>query len=535
MYSYKFVILLGFLAGTVPSTPVSAQKAAELPGKVTEKQARRNYYANQSACIKPKVWAAGKNEAVLRACNAALFRPSGVDEHWSKPSQIHQQLAFLFYSDARYPEALSALEDSDKLGEDRNDFLFDNSVKLGNNLLRALIFNKMGKQAEAFALLDSLRKKRPYAISIIRRIEAVQNAIIGDPKQNFARMDGRLKLEPDLIQYQMTLKIANGDLQAAYDLSNKVFVVDDPAEWGDESKLDPVYRQLSKKNEHELLRAYLAAAISNTAESERLIAKVKSDTTAYVGDGPQPEKPGGRVTKKQQQAYDQRKKFGNWALDSIDRWILAIKIRKDAATLDGGTFLQAIVKDRILHLPIGIDLRRQLKFADPTLKEANDKGMAEINDIAQSVLSDIRSEDLQNIKIPAEYLDQVPKFGKSVIFKSAGYSQVADNYQGTHLVRFKSFSASQAMAEELALRTAALITRETGKDSFVIRAQKTITRTIQYYGARRDTLDSGYEIQLRITMLDANSDHSQWQDRIINAQTILDHLEPQFTQLRDEQ
>jgi tetratricopeptide (TPR) repeat protein len=554
-----------------PSPPATAEEAPPLYGpapkagiedpkdKVARKANRNSRQLNYNTCM-GKISVAGsmpllsglyklkgaqaqaqvQPRVALSACDTLLALPPNNDYPWDDRARLLQARAAHLIGLEAHDVALEMLAESDALGAAKSDGLFQSGVGVGNMMLRAYALGQQGKKEEALAEVARGRDIRKHATAIDRTFSRIEHNLHNDIDRMLDDNAAKIKWQPNLMRFLLPLYVWRGRLESATPIVDEVSTVDPkPVGGWTLSGTVSASKQLSDDVDLQMLRAYVWATLGNVDKAQSIIVGARNDIAEFVGQRPaivQGKKP----NKSAVRDYENRVIEGTSVSALITRWEAAIKLRSETQAKSAEELFSQAEGLDILGLSAGLDILRNLKFENPKDEADLAKAIAKYDtEIANSILK-LSIADLWPLVPEAEYLNEVPKFGGAgdgIIFgRENGFSQAKEKDSDIRTIRFGTTSGSGPMAEELALVAAAQYAQKEGKDSFILLARRVIKRTttVSGYYVSTYTLDSGYESQVRVVLLDSNNLPAEWADkssRLISVKQVLEDIQPRYDRL----
>lgn len=474
----------------------------------------------------------------VSACERALSDARMLPEYWVRRAHL-QQAAALHQLAAKEPlAALQSLEQSDASGAARSSIHFDQSVKLGNRMIRIFALTELGRHEDAGKEVAQLQTARPYSAQIQNL--AFASAIKSDPA-----LDTQLKLQksiipiaPGKIEQGFWISLIAGRFaeasalgpQISYDLPRS------RGNWTVEGENGREYKLIEERAKLAGALAYAQETQGQSSLADATIATAKAQLADAAAPPPEPA-PGKKLSKSVVKDYDSRRSFAESGHRLLAPWETAISVRRRA----GNLFIEDLLAEHnerspVMQLPVVGDLLMQLKTRNDVDRLDREAFVKRWYDDMEKVRVKTLTWDVYALReaLPRPETQKMqPRFkkaGDGYFLGDSGLSRRQDKDNDSWTIRFAHHVAPGPMVEELAMLGAAMTARDNGKDSFLILSQRTLQRTTTVtsypYGGSY-TQNSGYEAQLLVTLTDQAALPDRYRDagwRLIPANRVIEAL-----------
>lgn len=434
--------------------------------------------------------------------------------------------------------ALEALAQSDRIGSERNDPLFEGSIAVRNAMMRAFALNRLNRRDEAVAEIARIRGQRRYSLIVQWGLDRLLASFDGSLARFIELANARVPDHPDLLRSLFLVEVARGNMTAALPYA-EAMTLENPRPiggWTVDSER-PV-RQIAELTELNAVRAYVFAANGRGDLSRAMLNDIDRDIADYVGPRPVAEQ-GRTVPRRTMDAWEVRAGTGRQMEAVIDRWKRAIAARARLTTGNPMTF-QQIQRDfpGALETSAAIDLARRLSISEPGEQEAREAALRRIEDNLTRGLVDVNVQELASLLPEVETLDRYPRFGRAgdgiLIGRDRGFSQAEEAGTNIRTIRFGTVTGTNATADELVMLAAATYAQRDGFDSFILLSRRNLERRMQIIGGYGggSVQDHGSEGQARLVMLNSASLPPEWaaqRHRLIMASDVLAAISPRQT------
>lgn len=524
-----------------------AQKWGEAPipigtwpaDKKEAKALRKLYDASSTTCRNGETHRPLTARRVLEACDFLLAQPRNPEYHPMIRAEYLQRRALALLAMGSTHLVLAALDESDALGDRSDDVLFDLSMGIGNDFLRAIALHRAGRDEEAKGLLAKIRVARPYSTSTVAKADLLEASF--DPSVVTLRqmLEARIPLDPEVLRVLFLLDVLEGKVEAADALGDQLDFTEPKmrGRWrieGDSRTAGPVETASFFNG----MRAYVASAVGNPDKASAIFKGIELDLDDFVGEDPRIDWPGGRGPPKNRvKEYLQRVKEKDQILAKLEPYHLAIALRSDVQNLSSSEFrerAEPLLRNGLV-LPLVVEQMRLINGYDAAeAKEAADQ-MTLMMMVTQL---EVKREDIDSFVAPRETVDQYPKLasiGSKWLFSDgSGWSQAKEGDGEIRTVRYETMVGSRAMMEELLLLAIADLARREGRDAFVILSNRAFERVTQWTGYRSYTTKSGFEAQARVQLVDSANPPPEFAanpERILTVAQIERDLRPLYDEI----
>jgi hypothetical protein len=482
----------------------------------------------------------GIGEQGIRACDASLSDPLLLPTYWQRRAHLLLSKSLHLIATEKYEDALATLTESEKLAAANEDTVFEDSAMLGAKMLRAVALGRSGKKDEARQILADLRKMRPYASTITRSIERLENSFDNDIGKMITGSKKLMPLEPQAIRQAFMFHMFKGEIAQAAEYEDDLSLTPPKSigGWSVDGDNTSGYTDEYETAELDATRAYVMAGIGQAEKAKAMHDTIRTSIAELRIPPPPPEK-GKKQRKSILRDFEARTLAATRIENMQESWEKAAEIRKTVSAAP--TSIEAIKDDftkyRVFRTAAQYDIMRLLKPSKPEEKETLAKSLEALDSGISKEVFGLSGSDLFKMLPRPETLKLVPKFTQAGIwFGSAiGASQAKEKDGVAQTIRFGAGTGSPALVEELSMLAVADYAKKEGADSFIILSRRTIIRTTYIYGAYAyggaGGVPSGYESQLRVMFLNraslpANLESKRW--RLIKVDDVYKSLQPKF-------
>jgi hypothetical protein len=494
-----------------------------------------------------------QTDAMIAACTAALQSPDLLPTQALRRAHLMRARASAYL---RAGDSVNALADLDSAqaatAAFANDALYQRSMGLSLDLMRALAHQSAGNRADAAALVRSASLKRPYALEVQR----VAAHILIDGDADAATLDtiwsGLTRLEPSAPLLELLGRASIGDYRSVIALKTRLSPT--PAQDAPlASSTDRLGRMMALRSDFALALAvaYARAATGDAAAARHDLAAIRTRFAA-LSDAPPPAPPLAPATTNTKPKPDplaniqvaimselaQRMKIEGERIElrtmvtegqapqALARLQpIAQDLPGDAATVE----LVQSLRDRLspaeadklppVILPLAIlDLARRQQLNQ----------MLSLAMLTPQTAGSIAGYRKSRPNILGALVGGALSMGTSLlqgVNRTDGF-RVTPNADGTVSVDITIPTLSQADVKEMALLQAAQVTRQAGKTAFVIVRRQDFIRqlTTTQYGMTLSSVPTGYKTTMTIRFAEPDAK----EDRLFNAGAVIDALAPVF-------
>ncbi len=481
----------------------------------------------------------GIGEQGIKACDASLSDPLLLPAYWQRRAHLLLSKSLHLIATEKYDDALAALTESEKLAAANEDAVFEDSAMLGAKMLRALALGRGGKKDEARQILADLRKVRPYASTIARSIERIENSLDNDIGMMIKNSKKLMPLEPHAIRQAFMFHMFKGEIAQAAEYEDDLSLTPPKAigGWSVDGDVTSGYTDEYETAELDATRAYVMAGVGQSDKAKTLNDGIRAKVAELRIPPPPPEK-GEKQRKSVLRDFEARTLAATRIENMLESWEKAVEIRKVVSTAP--TSIEAIKDDfakyRVFRTAAQYDIMRLLKPSKPEEKETLAKSLEAMDSGIAKEVFDLSGADLFKMLPRPETLKLVPKFGRAgdgiLLAREFGASQAKEKDDPARTVRFGSATGSPSLVEELSMLAASDYAKKEGADSFIILSRRTVTRTMYSYGMYGSgATPAGYESQLRVILLNsatlpADLESKRW--RLIKTDDVYQRLQPKF-------
>lgn len=482
----------------------------------------------------------GADEA--ESCGRALADPLLLPQFWLRRGHLLQARGMHLIEAGDLERAVLSFAESDAIGVAQNDLFFGESVGLGNRVLRALAYFRMGKRDAALAELDAVDKARPYAADIRRLTRAVRLDNLTDLKARRALLMASVPMDPNVLGQLFWIAMFCSDFDQAAALAPQVSF-DVPVgrgDWQIEGANDRKYERIERRAEVAGAAPYALAATGKAEAAKAAMARAREDIEAVIV-APPPPKPGKKLKPAVVNDYERRKRHGATASDALDTWDAAISLMQRAPGMIFDAVGTAIRDAKLRDSPALLHILGRVKpesQSDIAMQRRVITNLEERRDRELDSIWKVSFADLVKMLPRPERLKMKPTYrpaGDGFFLSDATGFYVKREAHSPYInVRFGSDVASRAMVEELGMLAAAFQARKLGKDSFLIDSRMIIQRTVNvysYYGGLQSSYPNGNETRLRVlpvnaAELPASLEHSRW--RLVRVADVIPALNARY-------
>lgn len=478
--------------------------------KRAAKKMRKAYQKDAVACLvrtELKSWMA---QSMLSACDRLLALPDypKTASKTIRASYLQSRALALLASGSTHL-ALEAVEQSNAIGAASDDAVFDLSVGIGNTMLKSLALQRMGKEKEARALLETVRKARPYASSIVTSVDVLEAHFDKTLVTYREKLEGRLPIDPEAVRALFLLALLEGRVADADQYADQVDYTAPKMRGGWTLEDAPgLLDKLRNEVRFDTARAYTAYATGNPDKAAAIMAASRGKVTEYIGKDPRDGRKNMRVSKKKLKQWRARQEDAK-TLEAMFAAVEATMPQRDTApSMSEASLRKSFMASEFKPalLPPTVEQLRLIEGEDADKAEAVADGLMRLI-LGEAVNFDEGS--LGSLLPKAEFVEHYPKLASSaskwLFSDGSGWSQAKEGDGDVRTVRYETLVGSRAMMEEMLLLAVANLARKEGRDAFVILSNRTLQRITRTYGYGTSVSDSGFEAQARIQLVDAAS------------------------------
>ncbi len=471
------------------------------------------------------------------SCDRALADPVLTDKFWVRRANLLQGKAMHLMASGDFGGALEAVAESDRIGLAQNDPLFNDSVALGNRMVRAYALIQLGRPDEARKEVSALEVGRPYAPSIGRVAYQLSQLLDGTVDNKVARSRALAPVAPNDLSTAFWDAFITAQFTAAVEVAPHISF-DLPSMRGGWKLIggeELQYELIERRADFAGAWAYALHALGRQEESDAVFAAARRDLLDAAAP-PAPRANGRKHPEWVLKEFERRETAAGKGTELLDGWVQGIAVRRDVVTLTAREFMDRQHEAVMRTLPIGLDVFRQLRV-EPVEQPALDEYLAKLEQQVAELRREANAISLDDLlqSLPRPEVAEIkPRFRKSDwLISENGFTREKEEGTAIETHRFIHGLASKAMVEELVLLSTARSAQKEGKDSLLINSRRTISRTMNtnMYGTVVSSAAFGNEAQLRVLLIDSKAVPTALGDvgwRLLPVADVLAALEPKY-------
>lgn len=474
----------------------------------------------------------GSSQAIIAACTDALAHPKLLPTQTMRRAHLLRARALAYLLAGNLPKSL---EDIDLAAAASNgteqDALYQRSMAVSLNLLRALAYDKMGNAGEAQRLAREASAARAYSVEV-QRVAA--HLLLGSGQHDTAANATLLaasRLDPEFAQYQMTVLGLVGDFKGMVSLApsraDSGIPIRDPAD----ASARPFE---TAKAEHlqlltPMLLAYARATTGDAQGARRDFAGAKARIDSLSVSPSQPASVGAAAQPAQPSPYAQLSAQ------------YEARIEARIAMLEGRK-ADAIAKLNGIRLPndaVTTDLLKAMGATPPGASGNTGDRPSALRQALFGEMARLAMIEPETVKTNSVYKRSRPNILGALVgaafsmgttllegVKNTDGFSAKQNPDGSVQVSLTGATIAPAVVREMTLLRAAELAIEAGKPSFVITSRHDYTRmwTTTRYGATISSIPSGYKTDIVIRFVSPD----QPEPRAFDAKAVVEALGPYY-------
>jgi hypothetical protein len=424
---------------------------------------------------------------------------------------------------AQFDDALLDLDAADAEGATQAGPLYDRSMAVGNDLLRAYALTRRARREKAMPLLEQIHVRRPYSAKL--RMAALNIGMLGraDWQQYQAQLSEMATFHPEARTMLFAAAFYNTDWETMLATRPQIdFSPPRESVGGYEvtNYAQEVAELANREALFDIMTAYALAAAGREEEQivalEALRQTVNRQNAAAIVAKP------GEVADLQANLTD---------LEAN------IELLGIARTGDPEAFLNRLTAGPIGPSPMVLYAFRILRANMPDMPVAGevDQVIAQLTDRLdrERAIPPIGLAELYEAMPGAETEDNLPRYkgARNIIGENTGNGYITIAEGPVTLINFGGNTATSSMVEEMALLRAAELAQQAGHTHFAILSKHMSQRTLRvsgYYGYG-STSPMGWSGNLRVITFGAEGQAAPFEalaDRSIDAARIMAELGP---------
>lgn len=471
--------------------------------------------------------------ATIDACNVALDHPKLLPGQQVRRAHLLRARALARLNDGKLPEALADLDLADAaVTGPADDGLYRRSMRVSLNLLRALIYDRMGNADAVLRLVRDSIVERPYAWEVQR--VAAHLLLLNGANQagDLAALDLANRLDPSFADYQIVVLGMTGDFKTMARLASPVFAAV-PKESDGATAQATLTAMLAERTRilGALQLSYARAATGDVAGARRDLAAVKEMLSGLARL---------KTTLTEQAQASLLKPFNELVAMHELRITARIALQEgrtadaDKALSDARLPMDAATIDLFKHLNTALG-RPMVTGIEQILAERQNRARIDLfNDMAGAALIEPETPGMNSVykrsrpDVLGALVGAAFSFGTTLLegVKNTDGYVATPGADGTFQISLTAASTSSTVVREAALLRAAELALAEKKAGFVIvdRNEYRRTWTTTQYGRTISSVPNGYKSDIKVRLLDTvESD-----PRAFDARALADALGPFF-------
>lgn len=478
----------------------------------------------------------------IAACDASLIKLQTFPDYWMRRVSLFRARAIHRLATNDFESTFADLDAAQSAAVGGSDPLYQRSLGLGIDLIRAMALRRSGDQVGGEALAARSFEKRPYS-----RQTAFATLTAMGPEASFEKTSSVLhqlaRIDPSMTGELSRETFEHGRfaevLQLYPGLTPPVKLGDEPIQFRQRLLLEQENRATAEAFWAEMLgrKAYALAALGQPGEARATIDEARHRMARATP--PAPPLPANPKTEDMTRnaVYEQSNlKIRTTVPAIIDEWAFLVEAR---ALLSERKYREAVawLNSRTQHLPgtwASIDLIEALGVQAPVPERPDSTPF-------RASLSKLRQDSfgpeltaLFTTLPETETSKRLPPYrpsGGGLIRGIDGYKETKPQDRSGAILNFYGPDATLATMEEAALLRVAELAAEAGSSVMIVTARKDIERTTinTMYGSPIASFPSGYETQLDVKFINpgaVNPNTPSW--RLIDVGAVRATLGPSY-------
>ena len=442
----------------------------------------------------------------IAACERALADPLLKPEYVIRRANLLQAKAYHQVTLEAWDDALATLASIDAVGLDTADPLYQRGIGLGNRLLRALVFVKLDRDAEALAEIESIERDRPYSVSARNTTLKLRLMIAPDLDNHIALLRELAPIHPGAAFEGFMTSLSFGRLEDAVDFGSGL-AFDLPSNRGNWTVAGEDLFELQvieAQAEFDGAFAYALAATGDLegAATRLLAARARLETIM----APLPPPLSGRRHRKSViREHEQRIAFGERGKAVLGRWERLTALRREAPDLNLEGLFTRISDFPQGSIPVLPDIVARLGQEEEATRAEVVRGLLELLQQQRTAEAAIDTDKFMSALPRPEIPATQVKFRRAAdgwMSNHGGFTRREMDGADDWTIRFEDNYASHGTVEEFSMLAAATEARDRGYDGILLQSRRLLERTTNTYGMYSSgSYNSGREAQLRIRMV----------------------------------
>lgn len=480
---------------------------------------------------------ASGSQATIAACDQALAHPKLLATQGQRRARLLRARAIAHLNADALPEALADIDlagASGSTGASVQDALYRRSMAVSLDLLRALVYDRMGNRNEALRLARQSAAARPYSFEV-QRVAAHLMLTHGQHDDAAkATMRAASQLDPDFADYQMTIFGFTGDFKAMTELSLPPAPSLAPGPEDGKLAMGALSRVLAARSQvtNGMMLAYARATTGDITGARRDMVETKArfaalSTAAFGTANAQAQSPLLKPYAELIAGYETRIEArialqeGRRA-DAIAR-ITAASLPLDAVTADLLKALRAGQGGPDTALP---GLPDHAADRQAAAREALFDTMVKLALIEPETTQTNSVYKRSRPNVLGALVGAAFSMGTTLlqgVKNTDGFTATA-NADGTVQVSLIGATPAPAVVREMTLLRAAELAVEAGQPAFIVTARTDYARTwnTSQYGATISSVPAGYKTDLLVRFVGAG----EQDPRALDAKAVIAALGP---------
>ncbi|MBB4153224.1 hypothetical protein GGQ80_001112 [Sphingomonas jinjuensis] len=473
------------------------------------------------------------------ACDRALVDPDLMPGYHLRRVNLIQARAMHRLGAKDPTGALSDLDLSARQGKASGEPLYERSLGLSNQLLRAYALGSLGRPADAVAAARRVRTLRPYAARACYAAARLAASIDHDASAYIAELREIVRFAPEMLTELLLAEYSSGHWDAVIALRPQVVLTPPSDNTGFQVERDGVAEAeiFAQAAMLDCATAFSHAAKGRPEVATAMLAAVKTRLDEAAADLPL--RPNGK-----QPSRGDRLRHANLTArlapvrEAYDEALRHVGLLAIARRGDPPALMSAIAGKPLLGDETGQEVLMALYRANPPAKEELAKIIADRRlKLDAERFTPVKLEDLYVALPEAETPARLPHY-------SLGRNWLGEKTGDGFLIRkggtpdrftldFGGSAGSAAIVQELALLRVADLARQQGKTSVIVVSRNLYVRESRllglYGGGRVD--NAGYSSEITVALVKPSQipvDLAASRDRLLDAERVYLELAPVY-------
>ena len=476
------------------------------------------------------------NSAGIAACDSALEQSRLAASYHLRRASLLRARAIHRMSLDQFREAILDLNLADREGAQSGTRLYDRSMGVGNNLLRAYALARSGQAADAAAASRRIWAMRPYSLNVAKAAASISLLATNDWEQFRRDLEAMADIHPQIRPLLFVVMVDNGDFADAIRLRAQIRLLAPRARYAGFSitDLDRIHGEIFASNvQLDAIEAFALAATGQAEQAQARIAAIRARLTLAATD--LPNRPDGsrqpREIRDIQAAIQARLPEATREVDSIERLLRLLTVARAG---DPQALLREAGPERLPADAMGLHILR-------TLAQAAQSERAQLAQAVEAFATQTRNartplplslSDLYQAMPGAETEARIPRYGsaRNILGENTGNGFLVTNDGPVITVNYGGLEATAAVVEEMALLKAADLARQGGYTRLAILSRRTTQRTLVTYGMYAGgPSPEGFAAEITFVPFNAGAspeDYRAFEGRSLDAARVIADLAP---------